>query len=101
MSAAARISAEGAGLLDARSPRTPHAAIAYSGGRRERDPRRTCLRLLTGVMLLAGAALLRVGLLAPRPAGRIGAAAWQAGARHGQPPRYVLVMDAGSSGTRM
>jgi hypothetical protein len=91
------------------SPRTPYAAVAYPQGRRWRD--RLLLQLPLALMLMAGLALMVVGLVVPSASmGHMQmrmqpAAADIPGQLDKQPatgaPRHVLVLDAGSSGSRV
>jgi hypothetical protein len=91
-------------LLADDSPRTPYAAVAYARGRGA-APRAATRSGLAA--LVAGCVLLLLLLGAAAPGGRRGGAAagesWPAaapGVAYG-PPRYVLVLDCGSSGSRM
>lgn len=94
-------------LYSGDSPRTPYAAVAYSQGRRWRE--RLLLQLLLALVLAAGLALVGIGLAAPaahggpaqmhlRPPAVAGAPGWRAAPG---PARHVLVLDCGSSGSRM
>ena len=99
-------------LYSGDSPRTPYAAVAYPQGRRWRD--RPLLQLLLVLMLAAGLGLIVIGLAAPQandghgqmhlmqPApgahGAPGAPEWRPAP---VPSRHVLVVDCGSSGSRM
>jgi hypothetical protein len=91
------------------TPRAPpsHAAVAeaYAPARRWRERRVLQLTLL--VMLVTGVALMALGLSSPPPApGQLHAGTRSVGSGLDPrlalgPPRYVLVLDCGSSGTRM
>lgn len=96
-------------LIGDTSPRTPYAALAYSQGRRWRD---RCLVRMMAALMFVGVVLMALGLSVPPPAaGHIHMHQRQTGGvladglpgsswSHG-PMRRVLVLDCGSSGTRM
>jgi hypothetical protein len=76
----------------AQSPRTPaHAAVAYAQGKRRATlpPLRFVLLTLLALLLLLGAAAAFAAALSRRNGGAYGRA------------RTVLVIDCGSSGSRM
>jgi hypothetical protein len=98
-------SAETGDLLVDRSPRAPHAAVAYPRGRPGwRDPGGLLQRVVLLLALAAALAWLAGGRpsSSPVPPGGSVAQHLAGGARLARgPPRTVLVLDCGSSGSRM
>jgi hypothetical protein len=92
-------------LLNGSSPRTPYAVVAYTHAQARGWRERGGPRAAVSAVLFAVAALVALRAMAAPPAavlakplGRGGGGG--AGLTPG-PPRYVLVLDSGSSGTRM
>ncbi|GBF96111.1 hypothetical protein Rsub_08987 [Raphidocelis subcapitata] len=85
-------------------PRTPYAAVAYARSWRERGG----LRAAVAAVLVVGAALVALRGVAPSSAAgdALATPLWRGSGGGGAglapgPPRHVLVLDSGSSGTRI